>query len=127
MKSLISILVMVFALTATNACAVPHKDKHAGKHANKHANKHHWKKQKYNQYNNKKWLSKKQAKQLIRQGWTPPGWHRSYHQGDILGHDIYKRARVIDRERDTVRVEVDRTIIHLVHDTREILSILQRY
>ncbi|KAF7769568.1 hypothetical protein PUND_a0712 [Pseudoalteromonas undina] len=123
MKSLISILVMVFALTATNAFAVPHKDKHA----NKHANKHHWKKQKYNQYNNKKWLSKKQAKQLIRQGWTPPGWHRSYHQGDILGHDIYKRARVIDRERDTVRVEVDRTIIHLVHDTREILSILQRY
>ncbi len=123
MKSLISILVMVFALTATNAFAVPHK----GKHANKHANKHHWKKQKYNQYNNKKWLSKKQAKQLIRQGWTPPGWHRSYHQGDILGHDIYKRARVIDRERDTVRVEVDRTIIHLVHDTREILSILQRY
>ncbi|TMP71505.1 hypothetical protein [Pseudoalteromonas sp. S1608] len=123
MKSLISILVMVFALTATNAFAVPHKDKHA----NKHANKHHWKKQKYNQYNNKKWLSKKQAKQLIRQGWTPPGWHRSYHQGDILGHDIYKRARVIDRERDTVRVEVDRNIIHLVHDTREILSILQRY
>ena len=118
---------MVFTLTATNAFAVPHKDKHAGKHANKHANKHHWKKQKYNQYNNKKWLSKKQAKQLIRQGWTPPGWHRSYHQGDILGHDIYKRARVIDRERDTVRVEVDRTIIHLVHDTREILSILQRY
>ena len=123
MKSLISILVMVFALTATNAFAVPHKDKYA----NKHANKHHWKKQKYNQYNNKKWLSKKQAKQLIRQGWTPPGWHRSYHQGDILGHDIYKRARVIDRERDTVRVEIERTIIHLVHDTREILSILQRY
>lgn len=90
-------------------------------------NKHHWKKQKNNQYHNKKWLSKKQAKQLIRQGWTPPGWHRSYHQGDILGHDIYKRARVIDRERDTVRVEIDRTIIHLVHDTREILSILQRY
>ncbi len=119
MKSLISILVMVFALTATNAFAVPQKDKHA--------NKHHWKKQKYNQYNNKKWLSKKQAKQLIRQGWTPPGWHTRYHQGDILERDIYKRARVIDRERGAVRIEVDRTIIHLVHDTREILSILQRY
>jgi hypothetical protein len=26
-----------------------------------------------------------------------------------------------------VRIEVDRTIIHLVHDTREILSILQRH
>ena len=127
MKTLISILLMVFALTATNAFAVPHKDKHAGKHVNKHANKHHWKKQKNNQDHNKKWLSKKQAKQLIRQGWTPPGRHRSYHQGDILGHDIYKRARVIDRERDTVRFEIDRTIIHLVHDTREILSILQRY
>ena len=127
MKTLISILLMVFALTATNAFAVPHKDKHAGKHANKHANKHHWKKQKNNQYHNKKWLSKKQAKQLIRQGWTPPGWHTRYHQGDILERDIYKRARVIDRERGTVRIEVDRTIIHLVHDTREILSILQRY
>jgi len=123
MKTLISILLMVFTLTATNAFAVPHKDKHE----NKHANKHHWKKHKYNQYHDKKRISKKQARHLIRQGWTPLGWHTRYHQGDILERDIYKRARVIDRERDTVRVEVDRTIIHLVHDTREILSILQRY
>lgn len=100
------------------------------KHHNKkhYSNKHEWKKhhKKYGSHDNH--LSKKEAKKLIRQGWTPPGWHKSYHRGDILERDIYKRAKVIDRYQDkgTVRIEVDRTIIHMVHDTREILSILSR-
>lgn len=70
---------------------------------------------------------KKKLKNLFVKG----GHHRvgiKVHRGDILERDIYKRAKVIDRYRDkgTVRIEVDRTIIHMVHDTREILSILSR-
>ncbi|GAA59308.1 hypothetical protein P20652_1169 [Pseudoalteromonas sp. BSi20652] len=109
------------ALFSISADANPHKDKH--KHSNKHSNKHGHKKHSDNDY-----LSKKEAKQLIRAGWTPPGLSKSYHRGDFLDRDLYKRGRVIERSRDngTVSIEIDRTVIHMVHDTREILSILSR-
>ena len=59
----------------------------------------------------------------------PPGWQKKYHQGDRLDDDIYRYGRVVKPIDDDglITIEVDDTIIHIVHDTREILSILSRY
>ena len=114
MRALIYTGLVALALFSISADANPHKDKHSNKHSNKH--------------NDNDYLSKKEAKQLIRAGWTPPGLSKSYHKGDFLERDIYKRGRVIERSKanGTVSIEIDRTIIHMVHDTRQILSILSR-
>ncbi|MEM5507434.1 hypothetical protein WNY98_01000 [Pseudoalteromonas sp. AS71] len=116
MRAPIYTALIVLALCSISAGAKPHKDKHG--HKNHHSHKH----------NDNGYLSKKEAKQLIRAGWTPPGLSKSYHRGDFLERDLYKRGRVIERSRDngTVSIEIDRTVIHMVHDTREILSILSR-
>ena len=120
MKAPIYTALIAFALFSMNADAKPHKEKHGYKHGH---NKH---------YSNKHYddnlLSKKEEKKLIRAGWTPPGLSKRYYRGDYLDRDIYKRGRVIERSKDngTVRIEVDHTIIHMVRDTREILSILNR-
>ncbi|WP_372762009.1 hypothetical protein [Pseudoalteromonas sp.] len=133
-KTLYSALI-ILALSSLSAQAKHddddhgYRDKHSEYHHHgkkhrdkKYHHKHGWKKHHRDDYG----LTKKQVKKLIRQGWTPPGWHKRYHRGDILQHDIYRRAKVLARDKGTVRIEVDRTIIHLVHDTREILSILSR-
>ncbi|MFK3858642.1 MULTISPECIES: hypothetical protein [Pseudoalteromonas] len=54
---------------------------------------------------------------------------KKYHKGDRLDYDIHRHGRVvkpIDRD-GRITIEIDDTIIHMVHDTREILSILSRY
>jgi hypothetical protein len=131
MKTPMSILLMVFALSTTSVFAAPHKDEHGNKHdkqqhGKKYDKQKHGKKHKHNKHADKKSISKKQAKSLIHQGWTPPGWHTRYNHGDILARDIYKRAKVLGRDRGIVRIKIDSTILHLVHDTHEIISILKR-
>ncbi|MBE0376302.1 MULTISPECIES: hypothetical protein [Pseudoalteromonas] len=68
-------------------------------------------------------------KKVDNGGQLPPGWQKKYHKGDRLDDDIYRHGRVIKPiDRDgRITIEVDDTIIHMVHDTREILSILSRY
>lgn len=120
MRAPIHTVLIALALFSISADAKPHKDKHGHKHGHKKHNSQ--------KHNDNDYLSKKEAKQLIRAGWTPPGLSKSYHRGDFLERDLYKRGRVIERSRDngTVSIEIDRTVIHMVHDTREILSILSR-
>lgn len=68
-------------------------------------------------------------KKVDNGGQLPPGWQKKYHKGDRLDYDIYRHGRVvkpIDRD-GRITIEIDDTIIHMVHDTREILSILSRY
>lgn len=68
-------------------------------------------------------------KKVDNGGQLPPGWQKKLHKGDILDDNIYRHGRVvkpIDRD-GRITIEVDDTIIHMVHDTREILSILSRY
>lgn len=68
-------------------------------------------------------------KKVDNGGQLPPGWQKKLHKGDILDDNIYRHGRVvkpIDRD-GLITIEVDDTIIHMVHDTREILSILSRY
>ena len=62
-------------------------------------------------------------------GGLPPGWYKRYHHGDILDRDIYRHGRVIKRRdrNGIIAIEIDDRLIHLVHDTREILSIVTRH
>ncbi len=62
-------------------------------------------------------------------GGLPPGWYKRYHHGDILDRDIYRHGRVIKRRdrNGIIAIEIDDRLIHLVHDTREILSIVSRH
>lgn len=71
----------------------------------------------------------KVVKQLIRKRWTSEVWYKSDYLDDMLERDIYKRARVVGlyKNKGTGGIEIDRTIIHVVHDTRDILSILNRF
>ena len=43
--------------------------------------------------------------------------------------DVYRRGRVVERHdrKGIIFLEVDDQLIHLVHDTREILSIVTRH
>lgn len=68
-------------------------------------------------------------KKVDNGGQLPPGWQKKLHKGDILDDSIYRHGRVIKPiDRDgRITIEVDDSIIHMVHDTREILSILSRY
>ncbi|AZN31846.1 hypothetical protein [Pseudoalteromonas sp. Xi13] len=120
MKAFLYTVFFAGALVSVNAQAKPDKDNHG--HKNGH-NKH----QQHN-YKSSKKLSKKQQKKLVRAGWTPPGLNKRYHRGDYLDRNVYKQGRVIERSRDngTVSIKIDSTVIHMVHDTREILSILTR-
>lgn len=120
MKAPIYTALIAFALFSVSADAKPHKEKHGYKHGhNKHYSSKHY---------DDNHLSKKEEINLIRAGWTPPGLSKRYHRGDFLERDIYMQGRVIERSRDngTVSIVIDRTIIHMVRDTREILSILSR-
>ena len=121
MKAVIYTALITLALASVGAQAKPNKDNY-GQHQGKKVGH---KKHKHHDHNS---LSKKEKKQLLRAGWTPPGKSKRYHTGDILEVDIYKRGRVVERSKNngTVSIEIDRKIIHLVHDTREILSILSR-
>lgn len=121
MKAAIYITLITLALSSVGAQANPNKDNHGQHQGKKVGHKKH-------QHHDHNSLSKKEKKQLLRAGWTPPGKNKRYHTGDILEVDIYKRGRVVERSRNkgTVSIEIDRKIIHLVHDTREILSILSR-
>ena len=121
MKAAIYATFITLALSSVGAQANPNKDNH-GQHQGKKVGH---KKHKHHDHNS---LSKKEKKQLLRAGWTPPGKSKRYYTGDILEVDIYKRGRVVERSKNngTVSIEIDRKIIHLVHDTREILSILSR-
>lgn len=68
-------------------------------------------------------------KKVAKGGQLPPGWQKKYHKGDILDRDIYRHGKIlkpVDRD-GRITIEVDDTVIHMVHDTREILSILSRY
>lgn len=120
MKAFLFTVFLAGTLVSINAQAKPNKDNHG------HKNGHH-KHQQYN-YKSSNKLSKKQHKKLVRAGWIPPGLSKRYYKGDYLDHNVYKQGRVIERSRDngTVSIKIDRTIIHMVHDTREILSILTR-
>ena len=114
MRASIYTALIAFALFSTGADAKPHKEKHG--HNKHYSNKH----------NEDNPLSNIEEKKLIRAGWTPPGLSKRYHRGDFLDRDIYKQGRVIERSRNngTVTIEIDHTTVHMVHDTREILSIL---
>ncbi|TMO03440.1 hypothetical protein CWB60_19205 [Pseudoalteromonas sp. S327] len=120
MKAFLYTVFLAGALVSVHAQAKPDKGKHG------HKNGHH-KHQQHN-YKSSKKLSKKQQKKLVRAGWTPPGLSKRYHRGDYLDRNVYKQGRVIERSRDngTVSIKIDSTVIHMVHDTREILSILTR-
>ncbi|MGO2010403.1 MAG: hypothetical protein ACTJH9_05525 [Pseudoalteromonas sp.] len=86
-------------------------------------------KQKYkNKHTGKGSLPPGLQKKVANGGQLPPGWQKKYHRGDILDHDIYRYGKILTPiGRDNViTIEVDDTIIHLVHNTREILSILSR-
>ncbi|AXV66120.1 hypothetical protein D0907_12965 [Pseudoalteromonas lipolytica] len=67
-------------------------------------------------------------KKLENGGDLPPGWQKKYRKGDILDRDIYRRGKVIkSRNNDgLISIQVDGTIVRLVEDTREIVSILSR-
>ncbi|BBW92502.1 hypothetical protein PS1M3_25890 [Pseudoalteromonas sp. PS1M3] len=121
MKAAIYITLITLALSSVGAQANPNKDNH-GQHQGKKVGH---KKHKHHDHNS---LSKKEKKQLLRAGWTPPGLTKRYHRGDYLDRNVYKQGRVIERSRDngTVSIKIDSTVIHMVHDTREILSILTR-
>ena len=49
--------------------------------------------------------------------------------GDTHGRDIDRHGGVIKRlvRNGIIAVEIDERLIHLVHDTREILSIVTRH
>ena len=67
-------------------------------------------------------------KKLDNGGDLPPGWQKKLRKGDILDRDIYRRGKVIkSRDRDgLISIQVDDTVVRLVEDTREIISILSR-
>ncbi|WP_335992755.1 hypothetical protein [Pseudoalteromonas sp. CH_XMU1449-3] len=67
-------------------------------------------------------------KKLDNGGDLPPGWQKKLRRGDILDRDIYRRGKVIkSRDRDgLISIQVDDTVVRLVEDTREIISILSR-
>ena len=56
----------------------------------------------------------------------PPGWQRKLAVGDILSDDVYRRGRVVKRERDEglVTITVEGKLIRLIENTREIVEIL---
>jgi hypothetical protein len=67
-------------------------------------------------------------KKVASGGELPPGWQKKYRKGDILDRDIYRHGKVIkSRDRDgLISIQVDGTVVRLVEDTREIISILSR-
>ena len=67
-------------------------------------------------------------KKLDNGGDLPPGWQKKLRKGDILDRDIYRHGKVIkSRDRDgLISIQVDGTVVRLVEDTREIISILSR-
>lgn len=106
-----------------------HRHEHHHEHK-KHSKKHH---KKYYKKHHKSAYYKKLPPGLYKKvGYghgLPPGWYKKYHRGDRLDRDIYRHGKIlkpVDRD-GRITIEVDDTVIHMVHDTREILSILSRY
>lgn len=96
-------------------------DRYEHRHEHRHEHKKHSKK------HHKKYYKKHRKSAYYKQ--LPPGWYKKYHRGDRLDRDIYRRGRVIERHdrKGLVLLQVDDQLIHLVHDTREILSIVTRH
>ncbi len=59
----------------------------------------------------------------------PPGWYKHYHHGDILDQAIYRHGRVVKhRDRNgIIAIQIDNQLIHLVHDSLRILSIVSHH
>ena len=103
-----------------------HKNKKHYKYKKHH--KHHEHYDRYDRYSYRD-LPPGLYKKVGHGGRLPPGWYKRYHHGDILDRDIYRHGRVIKRRNRNgiIAIEIDDRLIHLVHDTREILSIVSRY
>ena len=120
---------------AANAKHEREHDRYEHRHEHHHEHKKHSKKyhKKYYKKHHKSADYKKLPPGLYKKvGYghgLPPGWYKKYHRGDRLDRGIYRRGRVVERHdrKGIILLEVDDQLIHLVHDTREILSIVTRH
>lgn len=105
-----------------------HRHEHK-KHSKKHHKKYYKHRRKHHDTVYYRELPPGLYKKVARGRGLPPGWYKKYHRGDRLDRDIYRRGRVIKRHdrQGLILLEVDDRLIHLVHDTREILSIVSRH
>ena len=144
MNKIITISLAVLGLSLIPAEASARHDRDHDRYEHKHERKKHHKHKKYYKYKKHhkhhehydrydrysyRDLPPGLYKKVGHGGRLPPGWYKRYHHGDILDHDIYRHGRVIKRRNRNgiIAIEIDDRLIHLVHDTREILSIVSRY
>ncbi|WP_300418175.1 hypothetical protein [uncultured Pseudoalteromonas sp.] len=109
-----------------------HERKKHKKHKKHHKHHHHHDRHdRYDRYDHYSYrdLPPGLYKKVGHGGGLPPGWYKRYRHGDILDRDIYRHGRVIKRRdrNGIIAIEIDDRLIHLVHDTREILSIVTRH
>ncbi|MCH2085823.1 hypothetical protein [Pseudoalteromonas sp.] len=109
-----------------------HERKKHKKHKKHHKHHHHHDRHdRYDRYDHYSYrdLPPGLYKKVGYGGGLPPGWYERYRHGDILDRDIYRHGRVIKRRdrNGIIAIEIDDRLIHLVHDTREILSIVTRH
>lgn len=144
MNKIITISLAVLGLSLIPAEASARHDRDHDRYEHKHERKKHHKHKKhykykkhhkhhehYDRYDRYSYrdLPPGLYKKVGHGGRLPPGWYKRYHHGDILDRDIYRHGRVIKRlnRNGIIAIEIDDRLIHLVHDTREILSIVSRY
>ncbi|MCF2847975.1 hypothetical protein NH514_12460 [Pseudoalteromonas sp. ACER1] len=141
MNKLITISVAVLGLSLIPMEANAKHDRDHDRYEHKHERKkhkkhhkhhhHHDRHDRYDRYDHYSYrdLPPGLYKKVGYGGGLPPGWYKRYHHGDILDRDIYRHGRVIKRRdrNGIIAIEIDDRLIHLVHDTREILSIVTRH
>nr|WP_193988365.1 hypothetical protein [Lelliottia steviae] len=144
MNKIITISLAVLGLSLIPAEASARHDRDHDRYEHKHERKKHHKHKKhykykkhhkhhehYDRYDRYSYrdLPPGLYKKVGHGGRLPLGWYKRYHHGDILDRDIYRHGRVIKRRNRNgiIAIEIDDRLIHLVHDTREILSIVSRY
>lgn len=141
MNKLITISVAVLGLSLIPMEANAKHDRDHDRYEHKHERKkhkkhhkhhhHHDRHDRYDRYDHYSYrdLPPGLYKKVGYGGGLPPGWYKRYRHGDILDRDIYRHGRVIKRRdrNGIIAIEIDDRLIHLVHDTREILSIVTRH
>lgn len=130
MKKLITISVAVLGLSLIPMEANAKHDRDHDRYEHKHERKKHKKHKKHHKHHHHHDRHDRYDRyDHYSYRDLPPGWYKRYRHGDILDRDIYRHGRVIKRRdrNGIIAIEIDDRLIHLVHDTREILSIVTRH